>query len=69
MSRVYLSGYFLAAAGWVKSGLSYKKNLDTIEYDGCTWRYYPIPECLMFTIESGVVHEARIIQFTDEIIR
>ncbi len=57
------------AAGWVRQGGTYKKGLDIIEYDGCWWRYYPIPECLSYSIEDGVVHKEIIIQFTDEIIR
>jgi len=41
-----LSGYFLEADGWKKEGFTWKKRLDTITYDGCSWVYYKFPDCI-----------------------
>jgi len=69
VSRGLLSGYALAKLGWVKMGFVWAKGFDTIEYDGCWWTYSPIPECLTFTIEEGVIHKAIRIEFVDQLIR
>jgi hypothetical protein len=64
-----LSGYALEKLGWVKKGFVWVNGYDTIEYDGCWWTYCPIPECLEYTIEAGVIHKAIRIEFVDQLIR